>query len=96
MTKNFAERSCIVRHFMRDMHKAPVKQCGEQLRANGRRQLAVAAFSRIFLHMLCLYFQWSSLHGAPTVDKAAFVESVALQAAVCSTALLSPASASTH
>lgn len=81
---------------MRNMHKAPVKQYVEQLRANGCGQLAVAAFSWIFLHILCLYFQWSSLHEAPTVDKAAFVESVALQAAVCSTALLSPASASAH
>lgn len=63
--------------------RAPVKQYGEQLCANDRGQLAAAAaFSWIFLHILCLYFQRSSLHEAPSVDKAAFVESVALQAAV--------------
>lgn len=85
--ENFAARSCIATHFMRyiALHRAPVKQYGEQLCANDRGQLAAAvaaAFSWIFLHILCLYFQRSSLHEAPTVDKAAFVDSVALQAAV--------------
>lgn len=95
MTKNFAERTRIVGLFLHNLREAPVKQYGKQLRANGCGQLAVGAFSWIFLHILCLYFQWSSLHEGPTVDKAAFVESAALQAAVCSApCLLSPASAS--
>lgn len=48
------------------------QQYGEQLCAPVQGQLAVTAFPRIFPHILCLYFQRSSSHVAPTMDKCCF------------------------
>lgn len=48
------------------------QQYGEQLRAPVQGQLAVTAFPQIFPHILCLYFQRSSSHVAPTMDKCCF------------------------